>query len=62
MDDPADLINVALEELAKERFELPPFATLDKAAHHVQAITMWSNQVCISLHGSSSNKNQHRPH
>lgn len=25
----ANLINVALEELAKERFELPPFATLD---------------------------------
>jgi len=39
-EDLADLINVALEELAKERFELPPFATLDKAAHHVRAVTM----------------------
>ncbi len=38
-DDVADLINVALEALAKECFELPPFATLDKAAHHVRAIT-----------------------
>jgi len=38
-EDLADLINVALEELAKECFELPPFATLDKAAHHVRAIT-----------------------
>lgn len=38
-EDLADLINVALEELAKERFELPPFATLDKAAHHVRAMT-----------------------
>ena len=31
-EDLADLINVALEELARECFELPPFATLDKAA------------------------------
>src|SRR6266567_1172558 len=38
-EDLADLINVALEELAREYFELPPFATLDKAAHHVRAIT-----------------------
>ncbi len=38
-EDVADLINVALESLAKECFELPPFATLDKAAHHVRAIT-----------------------
>jgi Domain of unknown function (DUF4158) len=38
-DDVADLINVALESLAKACFELPPFATLDKAAHHVRAIT-----------------------
>jgi hypothetical protein len=38
-EDLADLINVALEELARECFELPPFATLDKAAHHVRAIT-----------------------
>jgi len=38
-EDLADLINVALEELAKECFELPPFATLDKAAHHVRAMT-----------------------
>ena len=38
-DDVADLINVALESLAKACFELPPFATLEKAAHHVRAIT-----------------------
>jgi hypothetical protein len=38
-EDLADLINVALEELAKECLELPPFATLDKAAHHVRAMT-----------------------
>jgi hypothetical protein len=38
-EEVADLINVALEALAKDCFELPPFATLDKAAHHVRAIT-----------------------
>jgi hypothetical protein len=38
-EDLTDLINVSLEELAKECFELPPFATLDKAAHHVRAMT-----------------------
>lgn len=30
MDNPADLINVALEVLVKEHFELPGFYTLDK--------------------------------
>lgn len=29
-DDPADLINVALEELVRERCELPGYTTLDK--------------------------------
>lgn len=38
-EDLADLINVALDELTKNRFELPPFALLDKAAHHVRAVT-----------------------
>ena len=45
-EDLADLINVALEELAREYFELPPFATLDKAAHHVRAIT--TRGICTS--------------
>lgn len=36
MDDPADLINVAVEELIKERFELPAFSTLDGIARHVR--------------------------
>lgn len=36
MDDPADLINVAVEELVKERFELPAFSALDRLARHVR--------------------------
>ncbi len=39
-EDLADLINVALDELTKNCFELPPFALLDKAAHHVRAVTI----------------------
>ena len=34
MDNPADLINVAIEELVKNRYELPPFATLDRLVCH----------------------------
>ncbi len=37
-DDLADLINVALEELVRCRFELPAFGTLDRAAHHARAV------------------------
>jgi hypothetical protein len=36
LDDPADLVNVAIEELAKERFELPAFSRLDRLARHVR--------------------------
>lgn len=32
MDNPADLINVSIEELIKERYELPAFSTLDRLA------------------------------
>ncbi len=34
--DPADLINVAVENLVKERFELPAFSTLDRLAGRVR--------------------------
>jgi Domain of unknown function (DUF4158) len=37
-DDLADLINIALEELVRCRFELPTFGTLDRAAHHARAV------------------------
>ena len=36
MDDPADLVNVAIEELVKERYELPVFSTLDRLSRHVR--------------------------
>jgi hypothetical protein len=34
--DPADLINVAVKNLVKERFELPAFSTLDRLAGRVR--------------------------
>lgn len=37
-DDLADLINIALEELVRCRFELHAFGTLDRAAHHARAV------------------------
>lgn len=36
MDDPADLVNVGVEELVRGRFELPGFTTLDRLARHVR--------------------------
>ncbi len=36
MDDPSDLVNVAIEELVKERFELPAFPRLDRLIRHVR--------------------------
>jgi hypothetical protein len=36
MDNPADLINVALEELIKNRYELPSFRELDRQVNHVR--------------------------
>ena len=36
MDNPADLVNAAIEELVKERFELTGFTTLDRMARHVR--------------------------
>ncbi len=36
MDNPADLINVAIEELVKERSELPGFNTLDRLVANIR--------------------------
>lgn len=36
MDEPADLVNVAIEELIKERVKLPAFSTLDRLTRHTR--------------------------
>jgi hypothetical protein len=38
MEYPADLINVAVEELVKARYELPAFSTLDRLVGHIRAV------------------------
>jgi hypothetical protein len=37
-DRPADLVNVAIEELVRGRFELPAFSTLDRLAQRVRTL------------------------
>jgi hypothetical protein len=52
MSDPADLINVAIEELVRQRFELPAFSTLD---HLVQRLRSRVNeQLYTMVHGRLS--------
>lgn len=36
MSDPADLINVAIETLSENRYELPAFSTLERFAKHIR--------------------------
>jgi Domain of unknown function (DUF4158) len=50
-DHPADLINIAIEALVKERYELPAFSTLDRLVGHVRAIanTRLEQQVSKNL-------------
>ncbi|MEM1369398.1 MAG: Tn3 family transposase, partial [Cyanobacteria bacterium P01_H01_bin.15] len=38
MDHPADLINVGIEALVKESFELPAFSTIDRLAGHLRTL------------------------
>jgi hypothetical protein len=38
MDNPADLINVAIEELVRQRIELPTFSTLDRLSRRIRAL------------------------
>ena len=38
MDNPADLINVAIEQLVKDRVQLPAFGTLDRLARRIRTL------------------------
>ena len=51
MSDPADLINVALEQLIYQRYELPAFSTLDRLVNHIrhQVHDTLYNQVATQL-------------
>jgi len=49
--DLADLINVAIEELVRQRWELPAFSTLQRAAQHVRSFThrRWYQHIVAAL-------------
>jgi hypothetical protein len=38
MDNPADIINAAIDELVKQRYELPAFSSLDRLVKRVRAL------------------------
>ena len=38
MDNPADLINAAIDELVKQRYEMPAFSTLDRLVGRIRAL------------------------
>src|SRR5918996_306786 len=48
MSDPADLINVAIEHLIEQRFELPAFSTLDRLVMHVRHGVHQELYTCIT--------------
>lgn len=54
MDNPADLINVALETLIKERYELPAFSTLDRLVRRVRTLVnrRFFQTICSRLQES----------
>ncbi len=47
MDNPADLINVVIEELVAARYELPAFSTLDRLSGHVRALV--NGRLCATV-------------
>lgn len=51
MSDPADLINVAIEQMIVDRFELPGYTTLDETVNHIryQVHQQLYDQVTASL-------------
>ncbi|MFA6172237.1 MAG: Tn3 family transposase [Kiritimatiellales bacterium] len=48
MDNPADLINVAIEELVRLRVELPAFSTLDRLSRRVR--TLINGRLFAAVH------------
>ncbi|WP_073075349.1 DUF4158 domain-containing protein [Phormidesmis priestleyi] len=56
MDYPADLINVSIEELVKQRYELPAFSTLDRLAGNIRSVANTRLFERISEHLSTSER------
>lgn len=60
MSDPADLINVAIEELVKENIELPAFSSLDRLTNHIRSQVHNKIYQAISLSLSAEHKKELR--
>nr|WP_254904535.1 DUF4158 domain-containing protein [Bacillus thuringiensis] len=58
MDHPPDLINVAIEELIKERYELPAFSTLDRLVRRVR--TLVNNRLCHTVMSQLSKQEKYK--
>ena len=56
MDNPADLINVAIEHLVKERIELPSFNEVDRLCGHCRAFANQSIFAAIAIRLSKNQK------
>jgi TnpA family transposase len=54
-EDLADIINIAIEELLRKRYELPGFTTLFRAARSARATVNWSyyNRISQALESST---------
>ena len=58
MDNPADLINVVIEELVKERCELPGYSTLDRLARRIRILV--NRQFFNNVFGRLNDMEQRR--
>ena len=56
MSDPADLINVAIEELVKENIELPAFSTLDRLTNHLRTQVHNTIYQCVAQNLTNEQK------
>jgi hypothetical protein len=54
MDNPADMINAALEELIKQRYEMAAFSTLDRLTGRVRSLVYGRICQLVQRCGSSS--------
>lgn len=58
MDNPADLINVAIEELVKQRCELPAFSTLDRMAARIRTLVNYRYFNSVLSRLAAADRNQ----
>ncbi len=57
MDNPADMLNAAIDELIKQRYELPAFSTLDRLTGRVRALVY--GRICRAVQRRMTAEIQH---